>query len=152
MIRSLVKASRNSRFQLSKRNFAIQNQNWEFINPYPTNQSEFAPPTIPTPPPIDRTGETLEAKRARLIYSSRKRGILETDLLLSTFVAEHLAALTPTEVDEYDQLLNENDWDIYYWCTGAKPAPEWVQKMGFWDRLVEHCKNKQRKNLRMPSL
>src|SRR5204863_10095199 len=42
------------------------------------------------PRPIDRFYETPDVTRARLLYQSRKRGILETDLLLSTFAHEHL--------------------------------------------------------------
>lgn len=77
--------------------------------------------------PIKRTGETLENKRARLVYQSRKRGILETDLLLSRFAARYLDSMTPEELDEYDSLLDELDWDIYYWATRnytITPLPE----------------------------
>ncbi|CAJ0762349.1 3590_t:CDS:1, partial [Entrophospora sp. SA101] len=35
--------------------------------------------------PTTPHNEHIDKKRARLIYQSRKRGILETDLLLSTF-------------------------------------------------------------------
>lgn len=48
---------------------------------------------------------------------SRKRGILETDLLLSTFADVYLAKMTPEQLDQYDRFLDENDWDIYYWAT-----------------------------------
>lgn len=35
--------------------------------------------------------------------------------------------MTPTQMTEYDRLLDENDWDIYYWATqpekpGSAPA------------------------------
>lgn len=39
----------------------------------------------------------------RLVYQSRKRGMLENDLLLSTFVAKHLNQFTPQQVDTYDK-------------------------------------------------
>ena len=48
---------------------------------------------------------------------SRKRGTLESDLLLSTFAAAHLATMTPKQLQQYDLFLDENDWDIYYWAT-----------------------------------
>ena len=67
--------------------------------------------------PIVRTGETIEVKRARLLYQSRKRGILESDLLLSRFADKYLKTMTMEELDEYDKLLDEADWDIYYWAT-----------------------------------
>lgn len=48
---------------------------------------------------------------------SRKRGTLESDLLLSTFAATHLPTMTSAHMREYDLFLDENDWDIYYWAT-----------------------------------
>lgn len=67
--------------------------------------------------PLRRTGEDDKTKRARLVYQSRKRGCLESDLLLSTFASTRLQTLTPEQLDQYDLLLDENDWDIYYWAT-----------------------------------
>lgn len=48
---------------------------------------------------------------------SRKRGTLESDLLLSTFAATSLPRMTPEQMQQYDRFLDENDWDIYYWAT-----------------------------------
>jgi succinate dehydrogenase flavin-adding protein (antitoxin of CptAB toxin-antitoxin module) len=48
---------------------------------------------------------------------SRKRGTLESDLLLSTFADAHLATMPPPLLQQYDLFLDENDWDIYYWAT-----------------------------------
>jgi hypothetical protein len=53
---------------------------------------------------------------------SRKRGTLESDLLLSTFADAHLASMTPAQLQQYDRFLDENDWDIYYWAT-QEPTP-----------------------------
>lgn len=67
-------------------------------------------------------GEDPSTKRARLLYQSRKRGILETDLLLSTFADENLGKMSMEQLDVYDRFLDENDWDIYYWATQMPPA------------------------------
>lgn len=67
--------------------------------------------------PLRRHGEDDKTKRARLLYQSRKRGTLESDLLLSTFASTRLATMTTRQLDQYDLLLDENDWDIYYWAT-----------------------------------
>lgn len=48
--------------------------------------------------------ETRDVKVARLIYQARKRGTLETDLLLSTFAKDHLRSLSDGEVDEFDRV------------------------------------------------
>uniref|UniRef100_A0A2K5R9F5 Succinate dehydrogenase complex assembly factor 2 n=1 Tax=Cebus imitator TaxID=2715852 RepID=A0A2K5R9F5_CEBIM len=76
---------------------------------------------IPLPPWQERTDESIETKRARLLYESRKRGMLENCILLSLFAKEHLQHMTEKELNLYDRLINEpsNDWDIYYWATGT---------------------------------
>ncbi|XP_063464576.1 succinate dehydrogenase assembly factor 2, mitochondrial isoform X3 [Pan paniscus] len=74
---------------------------------------------IPLPPWQERTDESIETKRARLLYESRKRGMLENCILLSLFAKEHLQHMTEKQLNLYDRLINEpsNDWDIYYWAT-----------------------------------
>ncbi|ETI19258.1 hypothetical protein G647_09090 [Cladophialophora carrionii CBS 160.54] len=70
--------------------------------------------------PLRRTGEDLPTMRARLLYQSRKRGTLESDLLLSTFAAENLSSMSRSQLEQYDRFLDENDWDIYYWATQSE--------------------------------
>ncbi|MCJ1307730.1 succinate dehydrogenase assembly factor 2 [Agyrium rufum] len=69
--------------------------------------------------PLRRTGEDGNTMRARLlsIDQSRKRGTLESDLLLSTFADSNLGKMTVKQLEQYDIFLDENDWDIYYWVT-----------------------------------
>lgn len=52
---------------------------------------------------------------------SRKRGTLESDLLLSTFAKAHLPNMSSDLLTQYDLLLDENDWDLYYWATQREP-------------------------------
>ncbi|EAA32193.1 DUF339-domain-containing protein [Neurospora crassa] len=73
--------------------------------------------------PLRRVGEDPATMRARLLYQSRKRGTLESDLILSTFAAAHLGSMTPEQLKQYDLFLDENDWDIYYWATQEPPLP-----------------------------
>nr|POE54332.1 succinate dehydrogenase assembly factor 2, mitochondrial [Quercus suber] len=72
--------------------------------------------------PLRRTGEDINTMRARLVYQSRKRGTLESDLLLSTFADANLATMSMKQLQQYDIFLDENDWDIYYWVT-QEPNP-----------------------------
>ena len=92
------------------------------------------------PKPLDRSHEDAETTRARLVYQSRKRGTLETDLLLSTFARDELPTMSMEEMREFDQvrasssrrpgfgiegqLLDEPDWDIYYWSIKKREPPE----------------------------
>lgn len=105
--------------------------------------------------PITRTGETIDVKRARLTYQLRKRGILESDLLLSRFAKRHLHHFTMEELDEYDKLLDEADWDIYYWATrnyDVTPLPSKYQNLKILQLLQEEAQNKEKEILRMPEL
>ncbi|KAG0652894.1 Succinate dehydrogenase assembly factor [Hyphodiscus hymeniophilus] len=78
--------------------------------------------------PLRRTGEDPNTTRARLLCmryaadQSRKRGTLESDLLMSTFAEAHLREMSPAQMAQYDLFLDENDWDIYYWAT-QEPSP-----------------------------
>lgn len=58
----------------------------------------------PIPPPLDRTGEDEATLRARLVYQSRKRGTLETDLILATFAREQLPKMSYDELMEFDKV------------------------------------------------
>lgn len=66
--------------------------------------STASPADLPPPKPLARPGEIAETKRARLVYQSRKRGTLESDLLLSTFAQEHLGAMDAEELSEFDKV------------------------------------------------
>lgn len=105
--------------------------------------------------PIQRTGESIDVKRARLVYQSRKRGILESDLLLSRFAKKYLSQFSEEELDEYDKLLDEPDWDIYYWATrnyDVTPLPDKWKDSKILMLLQEDAKNKEKVILRMPEL
>lgn len=97
------------------------------------------------PPYIEREGENVDLKRARLIYQSRKRGMLENGLLLSTFAKKYLNHFDDSQLKLYDRLINlpSNDWDIFYWATGAKPTPpEFDHEV--MDLLKKHIRNEDK--------
>ncbi|XP_064515998.1 succinate dehydrogenase assembly factor 2, mitochondrial [Pseudopipra pipra] len=109
---------------------------------------------IPLPPWQERPEEPLDTKRARLLYESRKRGMLENCILLSLFAKENLGRMSEEQLNRYDRLINEpsNDWDIYYWATEAKPAPAEFEH-DVLDMLREFAKNRNREQrLRQPDL
>lgn len=66
--------------------------------PYLQEQAQELPPRLP------RHNESIQTLRARLIYQSRKRGTLESDLLLSTFAAENIATMTEEDMKEFDHV------------------------------------------------
>ncbi|KAG6837111.1 hypothetical protein H0H93_014715 [Arthromyces matolae] len=104
------------------------------------------------PTPLPRPNESTDTLRARLVYQSRKRGTLETDLLLSTFARDHLNSMTDGEMREYDRLLDEADWDIYYWATGKRTPPARWEHSEILKQLTVHAKNEGKVVRMMPEL
>ena len=193
---------------------------WDTLYHFPPSSSSTNPSTTYVPqsiiPPLARVNESPLSKRKRLLYSSRHRGILETDLILSTFASKYLfpivssssspsssssssapssstytsskitstssasapptyhdnlvhgsqsnptlsdlnttissLTLTDAQVSEFETILDENDWDIYYWSTGGRPAPSHISQLSIWKRIVDHALNKDKVVVRMPSL
>jgi antitoxin CptB len=68
--------------------------------------------------------ETIRVRRKRLLYQSRYRGRLESDLLFGSFASRHLPSLSGLQLDRYEALLEESDQDLFAWITGQQPVPE----------------------------
>ena len=68
--------------------------------------------------------ETRETRIKRLGMRSWRRGTKEMDLILGGFADAGLAGLDDAAMDAYEVLLEENDWDLYYWVTGARVVPD----------------------------
>jgi succinate dehydrogenase assembly factor 2 len=133
------------RFAKGNRRFFSVNKYGEWTSTKPTF---YDPPSFP----LKQRDESIQVFRKRLLYSSRKRGILETDLLLSSWAKDNLDNLDLKGLKEYEVLLHENDWNIYYWLTGGLEAPEHVKKLGILESLKLHSLNLDKKILKMPSL
>ena len=69
------------------------------------------------------TTETPEHRIKRLAMRSMRRGIKEMDLILSAFADSQLRGMDAAGLDLYDQLLEENDHDLYSWINGQVAAP-----------------------------
>ncbi|XP_033216330.1 succinate dehydrogenase assembly factor 2, mitochondrial-like [Belonocnema kinseyi] len=97
------------------------------------------------PPYVERVGENMTLKKARLVYQSRKRGMLENGLLLSTFAKKYLDSFDESQLKLYDRLINlpSNDWDIFHWATNVKPTPSEFDNE-IMDLLKKHIENEDR--------
>lgn len=73
--------------------------------------------------------ETAENRIKRLKMRSMRRGIKEMDIILSAYADENLERMQDDDIRLYDDLLNENDQDLYSWVTGQTTPPEKFQGM-----------------------
>ena len=71
--------------------------------------------------------DDLEIKRKRLKMRSMRRGIKEMDLILKNFADLKLNSMSEAELEKFENLLLENDQDLYQWSTGqVNPKKEFV--------------------------
>lgn len=80
--------------------------------------------------------------------------MLENCILLSLFAKKYLGTMTDTQLSLYDRIINEpsNDWDIYYWVTGAQEPPAEFNNE-IMHLLQEYAKNREmEQRLRQPDL
>lgn len=68
--------------------------------------------------------ELREHKVKRLHMRSMRRGIKEMDLILPSFAANRLVRMDEAALSLYDEMLSENDHDLYQWVTGQVSPPE----------------------------
>ena len=68
--------------------------------------------------------ELPEHRIKRLAMRSMRRGIKEMDIILSAYATENLAMMDEAKITLYDNLLDENDQDLYQWVTGQVVAPD----------------------------
>ena len=79
--------------------------------------------------------EELEIKRKRLKMRSMRRGIKEMDLILKNFADLNLNLMSELELENFENLLLENDQDLYQWSTGqVDPKKEFID-------LIQDIKN-----------
>lgn len=103
----------------------------------------------------NRSAESLEEKRSRLMYQSRKRGTLENGLLLSHFSAKYLPNMDEKSLNEFDKIINglHNEWDLYYWLTGASRIPDDIQSNKVFKLMKEFSANQnQESRITQPDL
>ena len=67
--------------------------------------------------------ESLAVRRKRLIYRSRYRGSLESDVFFGRFADLYVDRLDERQLDRYEALLEENDQDLFAWISGRATVP-----------------------------
>ena len=65
-----------------------------------------------------------DVRLKRLHIRSWRRGTKEMDLILGAFCDAELGHLPEADLVLYEELLSENDHDLYQWVTGQVPVPD----------------------------
>jgi antitoxin CptB len=68
-----------------------------------------------------------DLKIKQLRYRAWRRGFREHDFLMGTFADTQLSIQDDAGIDAFGALLDQADWDVYYWIVGQKPVPEAFQ-------------------------
>jgi len=68
--------------------------------------------------------ETDDAQLRRLRLRSWRRGTREMDLILGPFADATLGELGTGQLAGFEELLEEDDQDLYGWVSGRARAPE----------------------------
>ena len=72
--------------------------------------------------PMDLTDHEKRLKKLRI--RCWRRGTKEMDLLFGQFADGTLDELSPSDLDSFERLMDENDQDLYLWISGASAVPE----------------------------
>lgn len=72
------------------------------------------------------TEEEIENWRKKLIFRSDHRGTKEMDLIMGTFAKEFVPSFDEAQLAAYEELLKENDPNLYNWIIGKEEAPDHV--------------------------
>jgi antitoxin CptB len=75
-----------------------------------------------------RSSDGLDVRRRRLLFRSWHRGIREMDLIMGRFADRHIGDLTVPELDEFEQLIELPDQQLYAWISGGEPVPAEVDR------------------------
>ena len=72
---------------------------------------------------MQRSSSDLDVRRRKALFRSWHRGIREMDLVLGRFADAEIDKLTDAEMDEYEQLMEAPDPDLFKWLSGEAETP-----------------------------
>lgn len=78
-----------------------------------------------------------EKRLKKIVYRSWYRGCKETDKILGGFAKKYIEELSPTELDEFELILDEQDVDLYNWLSGKKETPKNMKDNSIFQRLYD---------------
>lgn len=69
-----------------------------------------------------------------------RRGMLELDVLLGNFLENRFNYLTPEDQENFINLLNNNDQDLFTWLIGRELPPN-PATINIVNKILEYAKN-----------
>ena len=64
-----------------------------------------------------------DKQRRSLLYRSKQRGWLEMDIMLGNWAAKNLHALTAEQLQQFEDVLSQENPELFKWLTGQAPVP-----------------------------
>jgi antitoxin CptB len=66
----------------------------------------------------------MDDHRKKLRFRAWRRGFREIDLILGPFADARIAALSESQLADFERLLDAPDQEVYAWIVGAEPTPD----------------------------
>jgi antitoxin CptB len=70
-----------------------------------------------------RSSEGLDERRRRILFRAWHRGMREMDLIMGRFADAEIHELSDAELDEFEDLMQAPDPEVYRWVAGGEPPP-----------------------------
>ena len=70
-----------------------------------------------------RSSKGLDARRRRILFRAWHRGMREMDLIMGRFADAAIHELSDAELDEFEDLMQAPDPEVYRWIAGDEPPP-----------------------------
>ena len=88
----------------------------------------------------------MDGRLKRLHHKCRYMGMHENDVIFSRFADRYLDDLPEDQLSQFEQLIAENDLDIFKWITGKQPLPaehdnEVMKKLQNCQEFIEKASN-----------
>lgn len=73
---------------------------------------------------VQYNNSEIDVVRRRLMYHASKRGMLENELILTSFARKNLPRMDESELGQFKQLLDQYDDDLNRWIMNREPVPK----------------------------
>jgi antitoxin CptB len=71
----------------------------------------------------DLSSAGFDARRRRILFRARRRGLREMDLVMGRFADSNLPGMDEADLREFERLLDVPDPQVLAWITGEEPTP-----------------------------